>query len=238
MTPSLEVASALRRAYREIFAIAAMIPQEPRIAPGQPGQYRARVDALLAEERSRLSKAGVEDALINVAELAVVALMDEVARSRSDMRDEWQPIQNEQRFRTDLGHVFFERLKGLRSDASTPVELLEIFSRCLEWGLQGELADKPAQLATLRAALLDELKLKRGPLPNLIESPAPAAAQRRNTTIPAAWWPAAMVAVVLFVVWGGVRCRAEHEREEVRQEVRQTTEQLVPGSTSRKKDAP
>lgn len=170
MTISAEAAQALRLAYIDLFWLAG------RLRAGEvPGHrtldVRSWADGVLRQQRRTLLRADVDDAVVNDAELAVIALLDESAQlsAARDCAEQWMArlLQYEHYKHSNLGRDFFERLEALRQRPDTPLPLIEIYARCLAWGFEGRYREENRldDLRVLRDALRAELIHRVDPPP-------------------------------------------------------------------------
>lgn len=192
---------AILEAYVNLFHIAASLSQRQNMTPGAMDKIRRQVEHALQEERRRLISATVPDALVEELQLAVVALVDEAVARQPSFREVWKPLSLQLYGHYRIGHQVFEHLNVLRRNPATPVEVLEVYARCLTWGLQGEYyPDRLEELSQLQLALQNELRMKQGALPSVIPPMGGerAAAGRwvlRHT------WAAAGLVVILLLCW-------------------------------------
>lgn len=171
MTLSVEATQALRTAYIDLFWLAGRLRAGEVSGPRTP-DVRAWADAALRQQRRTLLRADIDDLVVNDAELAVIALLDESAQlsATRDCAELWMSrlLQYEYYKHSNLGRDFFERLEALRHRPDTPLPVLEIFARCLAWGFEGRYREenRPEDLRVLRDALQTELlqRLEKPPL--------------------------------------------------------------------------
>lgn len=171
MKMSSESAQALRTAYVELFWLAGRL-RSGEVPGSRVPDVRHHADAQLRQQRRLLLRADVEEAVIDDAELAVIALLDESAQlsAARDCAEQWMSrlLQYEYYKHSNLGRDFFERLDSLRQRPDTPLPLLELYARALAWGFEGRYREESRQedLGVLVDALRAEL-LHRLPEPPL-----------------------------------------------------------------------
>jgi len=171
MMISAEAAQALRTAYLELFWLATRL-RNGEVPGHRTLEVRASAERTLREQRRALLRADVDDALVQDAEMAVIALLDESAQlsTARDCAEQWMArlLQYEHYQHSNLGRDFFDRLESLRHRPDTPLPLLEIFARCLAWGFEGRYREenRSDDLRALRDALRAELlpRLEQPPL--------------------------------------------------------------------------
>jgi len=166
---SQRASRALREAYLEVFVLAAEM-RARRVSPTQIQPLHDRIDGLLRAQRQVFLITEVPQRFADLAHLAVVALVDESARYGfgEDSLHLWESFQYELFQQENLGNRFFTELKALRNGFDTPVELLELFSRCLSLGFSGEYAPlRLPELQTLRQHLENQLAQQLMPPPPL-----------------------------------------------------------------------
>ncbi len=184
MTLHAEAEQALRTSYLELFWLATRL-RSGEVPGARTLDVRAFAERTLREQRRALLRADVEDSLVDHAELAVIALLDESAQlsTARDCAEQWMArlLQYEHYQHSNLGRDFFDRLEQLRQRPDTPLPLLEIYARCLAWGFEGRYREESQleDLRILRDALRTELlhRLPRPPLcphNNELVAPPPA----------------------------------------------------------------
>lgn len=151
-TLSPEASRALRTVYREVFLFAGRL-YDGKTAGAEANAAKHARD-LLSTSRQQLLDARVPENYIKEVSLAVTFLLDEAAMS-SPLAASWEELQAIEAQRRVGGDEFFERLKLLHSDPLTPVEVLEVFARCLDWGFVGpyRATDRKKALADIRESL-------------------------------------------------------------------------------------
>lgn len=168
---SPEATQALRTAYVDLFWLAGRL-RAGEVPGHRTPDVRTWADGVLRQQRRTLLRADVDDPIVNDAEMAVIALLDESAQlsSARDCAEAWMArlLQYEHYKHSNLGRDFFDRLEALRQRHDTPLSLLEIYARCLAWGFEGRYReeDRLEDLRILRDALRAEL-LHRLPTPPL-----------------------------------------------------------------------
>ena len=149
--------SALADAYAECFATVFAFRAAADEDRTGYGAFRSYVmDQLAAARRA------VEDERLDprgYAQYAVVALVDEtVMASTWPGAEQWrrEPLQVHYYDNLLAGEQFFVRLDELRADADA--DLLEVYFLCLCAGFQGRFRDEPAELASRRRKLYQQLR--------------------------------------------------------------------------------
>ena len=168
---SAEATQALRTAYGELFWLAGRL-RAGEVPGHRTPDVRTWADHVLRQQRRALLRADVDDPIVNDAELAVIALLDESAQlsSARDCAEAWMArlLQYEHYKHSNLGRDYFDRLEALRQRPDTPLPLLEIYARCLAWGFEGRYREENRleDLRVLRDALRAELlhRLPASPL--------------------------------------------------------------------------
>jgi type VI secretion system protein ImpK len=170
MTLSAEAAQALRTAYVDLFWLSGQLRAGE--VPGHRAlDVRTWADGMLRQQRRTLLRADVDDPVVNDAELAVIALLDESAQlsTARDCAEQWMArlLQYEHYKHSNLGRDFFDRLEMLRQRPDTPLPLLEIYARCLAWGFEGRYREENRldDLRVLRDAVRAELLHRLDPPP-------------------------------------------------------------------------
>lgn len=166
-----EATQALRTAYVDLFWLAGRL-RAGEVSGLRTPDVRTWADGMLRQQRRTLLRADVDDLIVDDAELALIALLDESAQlsSARDCAEAWMTrlLQYEHYKHSNLGRDFFDRLESQRQRSDTPLPLLEIYARCLAWGFEGRYREENRieDLRVLRDALRAEL-LHRLPTPPL-----------------------------------------------------------------------
>jgi type IV/VI secretion system ImpK/VasF family protein len=201
---STEAAQALRTAYVELFWLAGRL-RSGAVPGSRVPDVRNHADAQLRQQRRTLLRADVEEGIIDDAELAVIALLDESAQlsAARDCAEQWMSrlLQYEHYKHSNLGRDFFERLESLRRRPDTPLPLLELYARALAWGFEGRYREENRQedLAILADALRAEL-LHRLPEPPLCAPLSGRVAPPRVAPLFAAPWVLGLGASLILLV--------------------------------------
>lgn len=225
MTLSIEATEALRTAYVELFWLAG------RLRVGEvPGHrsldVRAWADATLHQQRRTLLRADVDDVVINDAELAVIALLDESAQLSvaRDCAEQWMArlLQYDYYKHSNLGRDFFDRLEVLRQQPGTPLPLLEIYARTLAWGFEGRFREENRldDLRVLRDALRTELLHRLGQRPLCPPLTVQAAPPKLAPLFSAPWvlgLGASLILLVGVILTALLYSRASTTTEAIRQ---------------------
>lgn len=155
----------------------------------------------LTRQREDLFSAGVPEIWVNEAQLAVIYYLDEMAKRHPDFGAQWNDLQLDWYSNLNGGEEFFNHLGALRANQNAPVELVEIFVRCLFLGFQGKYApDRLSDLKFFTETVCSELRDRTGNLPPLSPHLAQIAqAQQRHPIL--GWpWIAALGIVLLSVI--------------------------------------
>jgi len=109
------------------------------------GLFRRRMKAAIKEIERDARSSGYEAYLVQDAEFAVVAFLDETILSSKDPKaEEWRkrPLNIELYGQAIAGDVFFDKLAEieLRSDCPELADLLEVYLLCLLLGFEGRYA--------------------------------------------------------------------------------------------------
>jgi len=242
MTLSAEAAQALRTAYVDLFWLAG------RLRAGEvPGHrtldVRTWADGMVRQERRLLLRSDVDDAIINDAELAVIALLDESAQlsTARDCAEQWMArlLQYDYYKHSNLGRDFFDRLEALRHRPDTPLPLLEIYARCLAWGFEGRYREENRldDLRVLRDALRAELLHRLDP-PPLCPPMADRLARPPLAPLFTAPWVlglgASLVLLIGVILTGFLYLRASATTEALRKLAGADAPYGQPGATSAK----
>lgn len=160
---------AIRESYLDLYLVAARF-LEGHVKPAQVRAIRAQTEASLKKQRDLLFRSGVSEEWVNEVQLPVVGLMDESARRSPTpgVADGWQSLQFPLYGHEIVGRITFENLEKLRANPDTPLEVLEVYMRCLAMGFQGEYAPHRLEdLKILNEGLRNELNRRMGKLPPL-----------------------------------------------------------------------
>ena len=192
----------LREAYLDAFLLVAKLA-EGQVHAGHASAIRQRAMRDVMQARQTLLADGVTERWVDAVQGPVVALIDEIARrcTTEGFSEGWGSLQFELYGRETLGREVFRDLDGLRADKKTPLPVLEIFLKCLAFGLTGEYSgEKAKDLRDVREGLTNDIRRRQdlpGPLaPDLFpeetqDAPVPL--------LPALWVGVSAVAVVLLV---------------------------------------
>lgn len=218
-----EDARALRTAYGELFVLAGRL-RAGEIGRAQPAGLRDWARSQLRQERRRLQRLQLEDAVLEDAQLAVVGLLDEAARSAPPgFAAGWDPpLQQEYYKSTEAGTQVFERLSQLLDDPQTPVELLELYERCLLFGFHGKylLGDQAGSLGAKLDELGEEIRRRRPEpppwAPALIGVSPPPPSPYRIGPLPIAGLLLGLILLVGFTLTLQLRLRSMAVAEELR----------------------
>ncbi len=167
---SVEAQQALRTAYLDLFWLAARL-RKGEVPGHRTPDLRTWADAQLRQQRRTLLRADIDDTVIQDAESAIIALLDESAQlsAARDCAEQWMSrlLQYERYQHSNLGRDFFDRLDALRKRPDTPLPLLEIYARCLAWGFEGRYREENRleDLRVLMEALRVELQQRIHPSP-------------------------------------------------------------------------
>lgn len=157
-------AHALRKAYIDLFLLASRL-RSGAVGSAQASEVRDWALKQLKQARAQILGAGFDDEILNDAHLAVAGLLDEAAKGvGGDFAKQWDPQLQFVLFEhNDAGNKVFDRLDKLVDDPRQPVELLEIYARCLAFGFEGRYKpDKPDKLKSLREDLYKEVQRRLG----------------------------------------------------------------------------
>jgi len=220
---SLPAPSPLTTAWLDAFVLAGRLQQGDAPDPSRIPEVCSRIEQSILAEKSRLTGLGVPPTIIDDALLVVVALVDEAASKNRGVREHWRSLQLSLFGHTRAGEEVFRRLQTLRSDPTTPVALLELYERCLRWGLQGRYgAGQDAALATLREGLRLDVhqrrRVRQPPVPELLP-PLPEVAPRVPRRVLHPMWALALTLLVLVIVWGALRLRLSNALDETTAQV-------------------
>jgi len=166
---SSEASEAMRKAYLEIYLLAGYL-EDGRIIASMADETRLQTETILQENRAELFRAGVPEKWVNEIELPLVGLIDEAARNSpvTGLKERWRPIQFRKFGHEEVGRVVFDHLKELRMSPDTPVEVLEVYARCISVGFRGIYAVIGEEgLRILEEGLRNELIRRLGTLPAL-----------------------------------------------------------------------
>lgn len=169
MSFSPEASRAIREAYLDLYLVASRF-LEGHVKPAQVRAIRAQTEAAIKKQRESLFRSGIPEEWVNEVQLPVVGLMDESARRSPTpgVADSWQSLQYPLYGHEIVGRITFEHLEKLRLDTETPIEVLEVYMRCLAMGFQGEYAPHRLEdLKILNEGLRNELNRRFGKLPPL-----------------------------------------------------------------------
>ena len=133
---SEQAALALRTAYLDLFSLACRMMDRQVPAP-RAAQLRKQVEASLQDHRDQLFSARVPKSLVNKVQLPVICLLDEAAKRDPAFGQAWGEMQHAGHGNLEGGEVFFQQLKEHLANPGTPVEVLEVYARCLFLGFQG-----------------------------------------------------------------------------------------------------
>lgn len=198
-----EEARALRTAYVDLFLLAGRL-RAGEIGRAQPAGLRDWARSQLRQERRRLQRLQVEESVLEDAQLAVIGLLDEAARSApAAFATGWDPpLQQEYYKTTEAGTQVFERLGQILDDPLTPVELLELYERCLLFGFQGKylLGDQASTWSAKLDELGEEIRRRRHDpppwAPALLGLPPPPPAPFRLGPLPIAGMALGLILLV------------------------------------------
>lgn len=222
----------LSTAWLDVFVVSGRLMRGMEPSPDQVGALGLKLEQHLHEERKRLLALGVASPVLDDAQLVVIALMDEAAVKNRVVRERWKSLQLSFYGHTRAGEEVFRRLNTLRADPTTAPELLELYERCFQWGLQGRYGvGQEQELSTLRDSLKVDIHRRRQSQQQ--SSPDGIAGGRLvpeplgMVRIPAqqvlrARWTLLMGVLVLGLVWGGLRLRLSERLNAVSEQVRQT----------------
>ncbi len=137
-----------------------------RHAPTEPGVFRERLKAFLAQFERGTQRLGSSAEDTYLAKFAFTALVDELAMSPVlGLREAWErrPLQLELFGEQLAGERFFEHLESLRQQGAARIQVLEVFHMCLLLGFQGRyVLEGSEKLGFLTARLGDEIVHLRG----------------------------------------------------------------------------
>lgn len=212
-------ALALRRAYLDLFLLASRL----MAGAGRPQDalpLRDNAQRSLEQQRAQLLPAGVPESVVNEAQLAISCLLDEAAMRDRGFGASWPALQRPQQQDLSGGEAFFQHLAVLRQGG--PLELFEIYVRCVLLGFQGMYApDRLRDLQILKDALRTELSGRLGAAPPL--SPHLQDLGGRQDVRPLLGWhfaPAVAIALLCVVVLG-LYVRLSGQSRETTQQIEQ-----------------
>ena len=144
------------------------------------------------------------------------------------MREHWRSLQLSLFGHTRAGEEVFRRLQTLRADPTTPAALLELYERCLRWGLQGRFgAGQDAELATLREGLRVDVHrrrtLRQPPVPPLLP-PLTQEVPRVPRRVLSPLWALVFTLLVLGGVWGALRLKLSNALDQTHAQVERAGE--------------
>jgi type VI secretion system protein ImpK len=156
-------------------------------APGNDGEFAARMTQFLDEFGRAAKKRGAASEDVDASKYAFCAAVDEIIlRSRFTIAERWatHPLQMSLFGDQLAGENFFNRLEALRTRGSAHVQALEVFHMCLLLGFQGRFAlEGTEKLGYFTSRLGEEIarmKGKRGGFAPHAERPDQVAHRLRN----------------------------------------------------------
>lgn len=198
---SHEASQALRVAWLDVLVVCARLG-ESQVMGVSAEEVRGRILAQLKEGRSRLLLQRVPEGLVDRVQKPVVALVDESARrcQVGDFGMGWKPLAVEIYGHDRLGGDVFADIDRLRVEPQVPVEILEVFVRCLSLGMEGQLlSNQPQALKDLRESLVAEIRRRKGQEPPLCAALTQVGQSRAGAPILAPHWiVACALAMLLF----------------------------------------
>lgn len=187
-----------------------------------PAQRLAPQIAAAIETCERdMTAAGVPPTEANRAKSALCATADEVLASlpEADRASAAEPGLMTRFFgQSNGGRRFFDELKRAKADPETHYQLLELFLACLALGFEGPRQTLPSAGALLQDVRQDlyELLQKAAPVPPRELSPhwqGQTLASRAVRARTPFWTAAALICLVLFGVFTGLRIALAHRAE-------------------------
>ncbi|RYF05367.1 MAG: DotU family type IV/VI secretion system protein [Oxalobacteraceae bacterium] len=156
-------------------------------APGNDGEFAARMTQFLDEFGRAAKKRGAASEDVDASKYAFCAAVDEIIlRSRFTIAERWatHPLQMSLFGDQLAGENFFNRLEALRTRGSAHVQALEVFHMCLLLGFQGRFALEGTEKLSYFTSRLGEeiarMKGKRGGFAPHAERPDQVAHRLRN----------------------------------------------------------
>lgn len=155
----------LRQSYLELLTLSGRL--RDGVPPAKIAELRNIASDQLRLARRQLLGAGIDEEVVHDVQLPVIALLDESANACGE---QWSKFGIEILRDVDLGVLVFDRLQKLQDSPRTPVEVLEIYARCLTFGLKGkyEALGRPQELRVVCRDLQDRIET-RLPVPPLCE---------------------------------------------------------------------
>jgi len=216
-----------RESYLELFMVAGSLLSEKALAPDDAEHIRQYAVKLLEQNRQQLLMAGVPEGILHDTQRPLIAMLDEAAAQLAGFRDHWRSLSHQFYSHTRLGHEVFERLEVLRRDPDTPVELLELYGRCIAWGLQGQYSpDRLSALRDVHESLNRDISHRQGLLPPLIPPLETSKRSDHSAWIVSPWWVAGLVLFSLLMVWGGLQCQFSEDVSRTSRDVGTASETL------------
>lgn len=169
MNLSPGAARAIQQGYLEVSLVVASL-QAGHVRADQAMAIRAHLEQLLRAERQSLLSSGVAEVWVEAIQMAVVGLIDEAARyaPNRELAHNWESLQFPLYGQENLGVRYFQELSALRANRDTPVEVLEVYARCLALGFKGEYEpDRLSELKIIHEGLRSDILRKLGPPPPL-----------------------------------------------------------------------
>lgn len=161
-----EARRALQFAYLDVLVACGALA-ESRVTPGTHARVREQLSVAVRSHRATLLKAGLGEDWLNCVQKPVVALIDESARrcTVSGFGADWKSLASDIYGHENLGDEAFQDLEALRRRSDVPWDVLDLFSRCLLLGLEGQYLknNRGQALIDLRRALERDLAQRRPP---------------------------------------------------------------------------
>lgn len=162
-------------------------------------RLRQLIDQQLKTAAHKARGEGFDDAVIQKAEFALIALLDDrILATSGPLSREWagQPFQLQRYGEAVAGHRFFDLVEEAQRDRSLGAKLLELYATCLLAGFTGQYHDQPQKLASFTAGVLEDLR-GRAPSTEPLSEPLSQAEAGDEPTVLIPGWPrlVALVAV-------------------------------------------
>jgi len=158
----------------DLFTFAAQLKKTPD--PGDAEAFRLKVDELFRAFETRAKQIDSNDANVELAKYAMVALIDEIILlSAWPLKDSWsgRPLQLEYFNDFSAGEEFYNKLETLRNtDDARKLEVLEVYYTALALGFKGRYSDLQGmeKLKTIMEGVSKEIRKGKGKVEGL--SPA------------------------------------------------------------------
>lgn len=192
----------LREAYLDAFLVVGRL-SDGQVHAEHAAAIRQRALRDVQQARQSMLADGVPEEWVDAVQGPVVALIDEIARrcTPPGFEEGWSSMQFELYQRETLGREVFADLDKLRANKATPTPVLEIFARCLAYGLTGEYSgEKSKELRDVREGLANELsRRKTTPSPLAPDLFVEQVAEARMPLLPGLWIGVTALGVVMLL---------------------------------------